>query len=242
MTPVRRRATALAAAAAAAVAIDTSYAVAQQPAPAAPATAPLTSPAIDHSIYRDGEVRRSTQTFGAWQLVCDEVTRLRHRFCSLRTVIHAAAGGPIAALTVSTGEDGRPAALLRVPDDRAAGATVNILLQPPQADIADVAKSSMAAAAKPARNKLDGQREPITQLRPAACENGACTFIWSLTASQIKALNAGLGLWISYAAAPPLTELSSPQLTFERTPRTVSIAIDTSGFAAAVDASLHFDK
>ena len=223
---------------AAVISINTALAVAQQSGPAAPGSVPFTSPAIDHTIYRDGEVRRSAETFAAWQLVCDEIARLRQRFCSLRTIARDASGAPVAALTVSTGEDGRPAALLRVPDHIAAGTTVDVLLRAPETAHPATAHTPSKRQSGSGRSETDRP----SRLRPAACSDGACTLVWSLTAPQITALNSNAGLWLRYTAVLPLGELTNPALTLDRTTRAISASIDAAGFAAAVEASLHFRK
>ena len=61
--------------------------------------APLTSIAIDPTLFREGAITRLAGTRGAWSYDCDEVARLKQRFCSLRTSVKAADGAILAGLT-----------------------------------------------------------------------------------------------------------------------------------------------
>ena len=72
-------------------------------------TSQLTSRAIDPTLFRDGAVTRFSGAHEGWRFVCDEVRQLKQRFCSLRTMVRDGGGGEFAELTISTGEDGRPA-------------------------------------------------------------------------------------------------------------------------------------
>ncbi|MBE7159496.1 MAG: hypothetical protein INR62_13870, partial [Rhodospirillales bacterium] len=62
----------------------------------------LARPAVDTSMFRDGEVHRRNEMHGRWSLDCDEIPRLAQRFCSLRSLALDATGRPVARITVST--------------------------------------------------------------------------------------------------------------------------------------------
>ena len=218
-----------------------------QPRVQPPAAGPsLTSPAVDRSLYREGAVRRLTGTFGPWTLVCDEVTRLKQRVCSLRTTAHAASGAAVANLTFSTGEDGRAAALMRIAADWVPGTWVEIVPQlqpaagPPAPPSASTdARTSSAKSATKAPEALKS-KPPFMKLRPVGCDGRHCTLIWSLPPAQIEALNTGVGLVVRY-------QRSAEGVAVARSaghggPVHVAGAIAAQGFSQAISAAIHTGK
>ena len=196
----------------------------QTPPPAA--SAPLTSVAIDPALFRDGAIQRFSGTLGAWTYVCDEVKQLKQRFCSLRSAVKDKAAAVMAELTISTGEDGRPAALMRMAEGDIGGEGVDIVVNARP----NPAGAKPAAAAKPV--------EPY-KVYPAACERGVCELIWTLTPAHISALNSGAGLIMRYRARVPNVSALAGGLKPDQPPRqTLDAAIDATGFSAAVEASL----
>ena len=160
---------------------------------------PLVSAAIDASIFRDGEVKRLTTHHATWTVVCDEIARLKQRFCSLRTPIRHANGELAALLTISTGQDGRPAALLKM---------AAALVAAGQVAITPTASPPAAPAQKP-------KPQPTLRIKPVTCDKAECTIIWSLTADQIGALNTGAGLrLVATPAAAKATEFDIPSAGF----------------------------
>jgi invasion protein IalB len=192
----------------------------------------LTSSAIDPTIYRDGEVRRFASVHGNWRVVCDEVTRLKKRFCSLRTSIVTKDGVAVAELTVSTGQDGRPAALLRISAPLVSGGRVEIAAPTP---VAKTSPQKLPKATPAAQGQVKPAASPPTLLKAVSCDTQICTFIWTLRAEQIKALNDGNDLNLLAIAGPDLPDLASfaPQK-----PRTLTLQIPSTGFKDAVAVSL----
>lgn len=188
-------------------------------------SAPLTSAAIDASIFREGEVQRTTNTHAAWTVVCDEIARLKQRFCSLRTPIKHASGELAAVLTVSTGQDGRPAAMLKIAS--ALVASGHVALTP------IAAETPVTAAARQKPKPL-----PTSRIKPLTCDKGACTLIWTLTADQIAALNAGAGIRIVATPAADLSSLATLAPGKQAVPKTTELTISPNGFAAAVATSM----
>ena len=129
----------------------------------------LASAPIDTAVFRDGEVQRSATPYGSWTLVCDAIPRLGRRFCSLRSTPAALDAGTL-DLTVSTGDDGRPAVLLHLPLGLSLPFGVHV--------------------------KAAGQGGPERRIPIALCSATACEAVWSLGAGDLAALRAGPGLKI----------------------------------------------
>ena len=179
---------------------------------AASAEGGLTSAPIDYSVYRAGEVSRLEQRFGAWQLTCDEIKRLGRRFCSLRGVARADDGTIIAALTVSTDERGRPAALFRLPFGTVLSSGVNL--------------RRVEARAK--------RTATVSALRPTVCDGDGCEVFWPIVAEDIRTLTANERVEITFRMTKPppaLAPLLGSMVPVEGT-------IQTAGFAAALHASM----
>lgn len=184
------------------------------------ADAELASPAIDASMFRDGEVKRGIAEFGAWSTVCDEVARLRQRFCSLKARIHDPGGRMIAEMIVSTGDNGCPAAMLHIGAGVHIGSGAKLWLEPVQL------KGAKKAVAKPAR-----------QLYFISCEVRFCTAVWSLAGEDIAALNAGASVRLRVVQVKPFGPLTASIASPERL-----IALDGAaeggGFAQAIASTL----
>jgi invasion protein IalB len=172
----------------------------------------LTSRAIDPTLFRDGAVQRFSGIVEAWSYVCDDVAGLKQRFCSLRSQVMDGTGSQVALLVISTGEDGRPAALLKLKADRfgPGGIEVTPLGSPPvAAKPPSKARDTSPANARPS---------PPVKVYPAQCDVGVCQLIWTLDPLQIAALRSGAGLRI--------------------TGQPLDVVVSGRGFAAAIDASL----
>ncbi|HXW19732.1 MAG TPA: invasion associated locus B family protein [Roseiarcus sp.] len=178
----------------------------------------LATPAVDRAIYRDGQVRRTGATVGSWSVVCDEVVRLRQRFCSLEALGRDAAGAARVGLTISTADDGKPAALLRLP--------FGVLLD----DGVEVSISPGAPAPKGRAQPVD----PPMRLQVVTCDAKACLTAWGLTASQLAALNGAGAIKFRYRA------ISAGRLGMNLAPSAapVEAVVSCRGFAEAVQATL----
>ncbi len=179
---------------------------------AASADESLTSAPIDYSVYRVGEVSRVERRFEAWQLTCDEIKRLGRKFCSLRGVARADDGTIIAALTVSTDDSGRPAALFRLP-------------------FGTVLSSGMNVRRREASAK---RRAAVSALRPTLCDDSGCEVLWPIVAEDIRTLTSNEPVRIAFRMTRPPPVLGS--LLASIIP--IEGAIQTAGFAAALQASM----
>ena len=185
----------------------------------------LTSRAIDPALFRDGAISRFSGQHDAWRYVCDEVKQLKQRFCSLRTDVRDAAGNQLAEMTVSTGEDGRPAALLRMAARQLTEKGIDIIATPPAEKTASGKQSKKAKAAEAAEYRV----------YPAGCDGGVCQLIWTLQPDQITALNLNTGLTLRYAVQP--SGLAAATST-PAAPQIMEAQIVSTGFAAALADSL----
>jgi hypothetical protein len=198
---------------------------------------PLSSAAIDPSIYREGEVKRFSETHGAWTVVCDEIARLKQRFCSLRSPIPLDDGRTAAVLTISTGQDGRPAAMLRMTADLVASGYVDVA---PAADTATniAGPSSVGQKAGAAAAKQKAKLPPSIRVKPVSCDKGVCTLIWTLTGDQIGALNTTRGLRLAATAAGELSSLATLSPEKSKLQKPVELMVVAHGFSEAVGTSM----
>lgn len=182
--------------------------------------AALTSPAIDPELFREGEVKRGQAAFGAWTAVCDEVPRLHQRFCSLLASFRGPQDQSVADMIVSTGDNGKPAALIRVAPDAFIGAGVRI---------------SVVLAQPPAGKKPP---QPVERkLGFVGCDDRGCLAIWSISGADINALNAGAMLRLRLerlrAFGPFTAAIAAPDRRFA-----IEVELPGAGFPQAVAATL----
>ncbi len=200
-----------------------------QPAQAGPSA--FATEAIDRGVFKEGEVRRLEGRFRSWRIVCDEVVRLKQRFCSLSTIGADAAGRPVAGLIVSTSDEGRPAALIHLPHGVALSQGVEVVAGPPagSAALREKAPGGGKSAGKPRRS------EAALKLAFPSCDAQGCMTLWNLTPAQIGALQAGGTLRIRYSMLPARSFWLTPRAA--RPPSPMGIVVDGAGFADAIRAS-----
>ena len=181
----------------------------------------LATPAVDRTIYRDGEVRRMSATSGSWSVICDDVVRLRQRFCSLVTLGRDATGAARVGLTVSTADDGKPAALLRLPFGVVLRDGIEVIVSP-------------GATSSPAPKGRAQPAEPPMRLQVVTCDKTACLTAWSLTPSQLAALNRAGAIKFRYRAL--VADRLGMDIAQSGAP--VEATVECLGFAEAVQATL----
>jgi invasion protein IalB len=194
---------------------------------------PLSSAAVDLTIYRDGEVKRFSSVHGKWIVVCDEVMRLKQRFCSLRTTILDHEGKRVAAMTVSTGQDGRPAALVEMVAQHVRGGTLEIAI-PAAIQAVPSATQGANSATQPKQKIAPPVAASTMRLRPIGCDADRCSLIWTLQPEQIRALNDS-GIKLTVTAGADLSSLSSLKPNKRIS---ISLGLSADGFRDAVATSL----
>jgi hypothetical protein len=212
-------------------------AIAQMQPPAqTPPASTFVSPAIDKSIFREGEVQRVSGDFQSWRVVCDVVPRLNQRFCSLFGTGKDQGGRPLVRLVVTTSDDGQPAALLHLPASVGVKSVVEITAVPAPAQIQSNLK---AKAASKKDNKKDNKKGGGPQrLVVVSCDSKSCMTLWKLSPEQIGALNAAGTLHIHFSVMPTP---NAGQWVPVNTPLPAEAVIEGTGFAAAVNASMAKD-
>jgi invasion protein IalB len=189
----------------------------------------LASPGIDAEAFAPGAIRRYSQRHGVWTLRCEEIARLRRRFCDMRADGQGA--GFTVSLTVTTSDTGEPAGLLRLPLGVALAAPVTVAVQ------AESAAPAPTTAKKPARGKTaaPAPKDEATRLRILACEAAGCMTVWPVSRGQLAALAQGRPLVVAFQALKPIPVIAS----LDPWSQTVALqaTIPGEGFAAAVEAS-----
>ena len=160
-------------------------------------------------------------TSGSWSVICDDVVRLRQRFCSLVTLGRDATGAARVGLTVSTADDGKPAALLRLPFGVVLRDGIEVIVSP-------------GATSSPAPKGRAQPAEPPMRLQVVTCDKTACLTAWSLTPSQLAALNRAGAIKFRYRAL--VADRLGMDIAQSGAP--VEATVECLGFAEAVQATL----
>lgn len=174
-------------------------------------TAMFASPGVQRDMFRDGEVRRIDETVEGWRVVCDEVARVKSRVCNIVAVGQDTQGVGWAALTMTTGDNGLPAAMLKLPFgvDMKAGVRVSV---------------------KDAKGV-----ERVTRLRLVSCAADGCMTLWPLSSAQIKALHAGRSMTVSFNVVRE--RAASLAMTVAPQSRPIEARIRGEGFLQAANIS-----
>ena len=179
-------------------------------------TSSVTSPAFDAKVYNENAIKQSRKTFANWSLICADVQDLNRRFCNLASLAKAADGNFFVAIVVSTTDDGKPAAVLRMP--------LSVSLR----EGVEVA-SSAAATKKPKPDKT-----PPRRIDFASCEQQICTSILPLMPADLAALSGRGGLRLRIHV---LTPQQPQQVSLMLPSKTLDVVFDGTGFAEALQAS-----
>lgn len=183
--------------------------------------AELASAPLDASMFREGELVRSAQAFGAWTLTCDTVVKLQKKYCSLSIQADDADGKIAVGLVVSTGDDGRPAALLRTASGVVISGGVTVAMKPPE-------------GAK--RKKHDSFSRQVDFVR---CDKATCSAIWTLAPDEIAGLNAGDVLTFRFQRPREIVLNSPRSIVAPKSLFAVEADVSAAGFSEAIGASLH---
>ncbi len=183
----------------------------------------VASPAIDHSLYRDGVVRSFERTFDAWTVRCQEIGVGMRRVCNLLTAVEDADGHPRGHALVGTDETGAPMLLIALPPPLAVDTPLVLRL----------------------RRDADGKgiaRDRTTRLalRPIIC-GALCKYMTKLEFWFSRSLNDGRDLAISARTTDVSLRLRP---LGSRSDQDVLLTIRGEGFARALAASVaeHPDK
>ncbi len=175
-------------------------------------TQPFVSEAVDKDMYKEGEVHRLNQKFQEWDVVCDEIVRQKRRFCSLSTFGKEASGRQLVHLTVSTSDDGKPAAMLRLPFGISIEKKIEIEI------------------------KLQAKKPDILKLVVPYCDVQGCLTVFALKPAFIEALNNKASFEIRFWIVETSNyEITTPAL---RSYRPIRAFFNGNGFAEAIKGSM----
>ncbi len=177
---------------------------------------PFASEALDKDLYKQGEIRRFNQKFQNWDVVCDEIIRQKRRFCSLSTYGIDESGLQRVHLTVSTSDEGKPAALLKLPFGIALDKNVEIKIEPQ------------------ATQKF--QKSEAIKLIVPYCNEQGCLTIFGLKPSYIEALNNGSLFSIRFWMLEPVNYIKRPLGPKSYIP--VELSFSGNGFKEAIQGSM----
>ncbi len=178
-----------------------------------------TSPAFDTKLYNPDAVAQSRKEFGHWTLVCAELAGLNRRFCNLTSLAAAADGRFFVSIVVSTTDDGKPAAVLRMP-----------LLASLREGIEVVTK-----AVRPEKAKDKFAKTVKRHIDFVSCEQQICTSILPLQIADLAVLsgrgsmNLRVHVLASGAEDQPASLLPPS--------KALNVVFDGAGFAEALQAS-----
>ena len=178
-----------------------------------------TSPAFDTKLYNPNAISQSRKEFGHWTLVCAELAGLNRRFCNLTSLAAAADGKFFVAIVVSTTDEGKPAAILRMP-----------LLVSLREGVDVVTKALSEPKSKKKLAKADKRHVDFV-----SCEQQICTSVLPLQMTDLAALSGrgsmNLRIFVlANGAANQSASLLPPS-------KPLDVVFDGNGFAEALRAS-----
>lgn len=180
------------------------------------AQSPIATPAIDESLFKEGAVEQRETTFDAWHLRCQEIVKMRRRFCNLLSDVTDSDGKRRGSLLLATDDLGNPAVLIAI--------TAPVRLDRPL-----TVKSGYSLPQKGRPPKVRYEKS----LYVMDCDT-SCKFLFAADSKLISALNEGADVTVSGYVARPLEEFWL--LPMQKTD-TFVLTIRGKGFADALKAS-----
>lgn len=178
------------------------------------------TPAVDRDLFRDGEVRHLHGVFKEWQSACDEVPRLKQRFCSLYGKGRDYEGRVLIGIVVTTSDEGKPAALLEMPLGVRLSSDVEV---------------SIGGSGLLKKTKGLSKAETLTRLRIVRCDAHFCMTLWRLTPPQIAALSGHGALQIFFKV--PRARFDWNTLSLPGEDQMVKASIASDGFRETLRAT-----
>ena len=179
----------------------------------------VTSPAFDSKVYNPDAVAQSRKDFGHWTLVCADIQGLNRRFCNVTSLASAPDGKFFVAIVVSTTDDGKPAAILRMP-----------LLVSLREGVEVATSAASAAKTKTKLAKAANRRVDFVN-----CEQQLCTSILPLAPTDLAAL-VGRG-HMNLRVHVLVNDASIQTASLLPTSKPLDVVFDGTGFAEALQAS-----
>lgn len=187
----------------------------------------LATPMINPGIYRDGEVQRLKGRFGDWTVTCDEIKSLKQRYCSLRSVALRNDNRGAAVVDLSTGDNGKPAALVHLP----LGVSVAYGLD------VEVGEASASRPKPTGRNGAGASPGALRKLGIVSCSDRECLAVWSLNADDVRALTDGTAIRLTACSPDPDRKIAAAD-AFDGTCEFKSAGtLSASGFKEAIHAA-----
>ena len=142
----------------------------------------VATPAIDPSIFKDGEVESRDFKFGEWYAKCQQIIKIKRRICNLLSSVSDADGKPAGSVIIATTDAGIPAMMVSIPSE--------------------VTQKKAISVDATHLGKVDGSvvKVEFSQVvNPMICDT-TCKYMFPLDPKLVFILNAGEGVRIS---APP---------------------------------------
>ena len=76
----------------------------------------VATPAIDASIFKDGEIEDRNFGFGDWHAKCQQIIKIKRRICNLLSTV-ATDGRKIGSVIIATTDTGIPAMMIAIPEE-----------------------------------------------------------------------------------------------------------------------------
>lgn len=139
----------------------------------------VATPAIDPSIFKDGEVENRDFKFGEWYAKCQQIIRIKRRICNLLSSVADAGGKTAGSVIIATTDAGIPAMMISVPTEVTQRKAISV-------DASHL-------------GKVDGSvvKVEFSQVvNPMICDN-TCKYMFPLDPKLVFILNAGEGIRVS---------------------------------------------
>lgn len=81
------------------------------------AQAPIATPAIDESLFRDGAIRARQFNSGRWHANCREIVKINKRICNLLGELPSDGSVPNGSILIATTDNGAPAVMIALPPE-----------------------------------------------------------------------------------------------------------------------------
>jgi invasion protein IalB len=178
--------------------------------------APIATPAIDETLFKDGALQTREVRFDNWYAKCQEIVKVKRRICNLLSTIVDKDGAAQGSVLVATTDNGSPAMMIAISSPILKDKSINL-------------KSNYSS-------KIDNKVVKVAYAHtadPSRCDP-TCKVIIPLDPKLVFILNAGVELTVEVPYPAPLGQ---PYTAKGKKDTFVPLIIRGEGFAAALKAS-----
>ncbi len=144
----------------------------------------VATPALDTSIFKDGEIESRAFSDGEWHAKCQQIVKIKKRICNLLSSVLDKDGKIIGSIIIATTDAGIPAMMISIPSEISSKKEISVV----GAHLSKIAGRVV--------------KVEFSQIINAMICNNTCKYMFPLDPKLVFILNGGESLTVSPSPSP----------------------------------------